>query len=72
MRRTTKKEIERFVDMMRLRGADISVEWSYGRPMCHTANGGKDLSLRLPTGQLSNWLLGYEAGYDQATPLETT
>lgn len=41
-------------------GVDIMVQWAYGRPRCFTRDGSRELSPRLPTGQMAIWLDGFE------------
>lgn len=65
---TTRKEIRATVERLQRKGADIAVGWAYGRPRCSTKDEGRDLSPRLPTGQMATWLEGYECGFDEFAP----
>ena len=62
MQRVSKSELQAIVERLQSDGVDIAIHWAYGRPRCTTRQEGRDLSPRLPTGQMWLWLHGFEAG----------
>lgn len=60
--RTTKTMIRARVQGLKEQGCDIDVHWAYGRPRVTTADQTRDLSPRLPMGEMSTWLAGFQAG----------
>lgn len=60
--RITEKDLRERVAWLHELGFDISIQWAYGKPRIYDAKGGRELSPRLPTGQLWNWLDGYDTG----------
>jgi len=58
----TKSELRQEVETLQKIGVDISIEWAYGQPRCYTRDGSRELSPRLPTGEMKLWLHGFEAG----------
>lgn len=61
--RVTEKMIRARVARLVQRGLPLGVEWAYGKPRIHDTTG-RDLSPRLPTGQLAVWLDGFETALD--------
>lgn len=59
--RTTKTQLRDKVEFLRKQGVDISIHWAYGRPRCTTTSEGRDLSPRLPMGEMAIWLDAFEA-----------
>ena len=62
---TTKKELRETVERLQRAGFDIAIHWAYGQPRCTTSNEARDLSPRLPTGEMRLWLDGFETGANQ-------
>ena len=73
--RTTRKELrERIKGLRNHTGLDLSIEWAYGQPRVYQGTvvttdrgrsvGRRELSPRLPTGQMKWWLYAYSAGYN--------
>ena len=48
----------------RIAGLDVEIGYAYGRPRAHLNKGSKDLSPRLPSGQLWDWLNAFETGIE--------
>lgn len=66
MARTTEKDIRQLVQIMANRtGHSYMVQWAYGRPRIHSGDGSRDVSPRLPTGQLKEWIHGFLTGVDE-------
>lgn len=68
MKRTTKAELRSKVEGLRKQGIDIDIHWAYGQPRCTTKDQGRDLSPRLPMGQMSIWLHGFDCGMRVVKP----
>jgi hypothetical protein len=63
MKRTTPKMLENVCAMINKQlGGDHSIQWAYGRPRLLRANQSVDVSPRLPSGQLLEWLYAYLEG----------
>lgn len=62
--RTTKTQLRETVARLNRKGAKITISWAYGRPRVYDHSESRELSPRLPTGEMSQWLDGFEAGYD--------
>ena len=47
-------------EVMRLQesGFNISIQWAYGKPRCFSLDGSRELSPRLSTGEMAEWLNG--------------
>ena len=60
----TRAELKQIVEVIKNRGADISLDWPYGKPQAFSANGSKGLSPQLSASQMKVWLLAYLEGYD--------
>jgi len=66
--RTTREELRARVEEIRkVTKVDMTVEWAYGKPRVYRDNGGRELSPRLPTGQLMDWLTAWYDGWEMAT-----
>ena len=80
MRRTTKKQIHaietQINNLLDEMGADyeIFVQWAYGQPRAHKieADGTYDLSPRLATGPMYDWLYAFYQGLAHAHHLLTS
>lgn len=44
-------------------GLDLSIEWAYGQPRVHRDGGSRDVSPRLPMGQMSDWIQAFWTGW---------
>ena len=65
--RTTRAELDQLCAIInRATDGDYEVQYAYGRPRLVRANGSVDVSPRLSTGELAQWmramLTGIEAG----------
>jgi hypothetical protein len=60
--RTTRTELREMVEFLQKQGIDISIHWAYGHPRCYTKDEARELSPRLPIGQMKLWLEGFESG----------
>lgn len=68
--RTTKRGLEEAVSRINRRwNADLALEWAYGRPRVTNLTQSKDISPRLPKGELALWLDGYYSALDRAEDL---
>jgi hypothetical protein len=66
--RTTPKQLQATVArIVRNHGVDIGIEWAYGRPRITNANQSRDISPRLPTGEMLQWLFAFECGLNMAS-----
>lgn len=61
----TKTQLRETVARLQRAGFDIDIHWAYGQPRCTTKDEGRDLSPRLPSGQMKYWLDGFETGANQ-------
>lgn len=60
----TKTQIREAVESMRKQtGLDVSVGWAYGRPRVYMDGESRDLSPRLSTGELDQWISAFMAGF---------
>lgn len=66
--RTTEKSLREWVQHLADSGVNITIEWAYGQPRCYSKEGRglKELSPRLPTGQMAIWLDGFTKGLNVA------
>lgn len=76
MARVTKKDIYTLTGIAaKASGLDLTAEWAYGRPRIFYADGGRELSPRLSTGELYHWLHawlgGYGRGYERGKAYHT-
>ena len=69
-RMVTKTQLRERVAELRSMGFDISIEWAYGRPRCYSRDGSRELSPRLPTGEMAIWLNGFVAGASERARVE--
>ena len=60
--RVTKTKLREAVEFLQKQGIDISIHWAYGQPRCYTRDESRELSPRLPMGEMKWWLDGFEAG----------
>jgi hypothetical protein len=67
---TTRKELEHLAEMidrrLSLPEGTHDVEYAYGRPRLVSNGGSKDVSPRLPAGQLEDWMRAYLGGIEAA------
>ena len=63
MARVTKTQLRDMVSYLQRDGVDIMISWAYGKPRCYTKDESRELSPRLPTGEMALWLDGYSKGY---------
>ena len=69
MTRTTLRELDQLAAMIeRATAVPVTVGHAYGQPRLESADGSRDLSPRLPTGQLADYMRGILRGIDLATP----
>jgi hypothetical protein len=61
----TKTQLRDTVARLVRAGYNLSVNYAYGKPRIHTADEARDLSPRLPAGQIAHWLDGFEHGAAQ-------
>lgn len=45
-------------------GVDFEVEWAYGAPRLMANRGSRDVSPRLPSGELLQWMHAFFDGYN--------
>lgn len=65
MTRTTHAELHDLVALIRrATGQDYTLEWAYGRPRLYRDGGSVDVSPRLSTGPMLEWLHAFYAGID--------
>lgn len=65
--RTTKEQLRRQIADLAERGFDLSIGWAYGRPRVSSKDGSRDISPRLPMGEMQIWLNGYQSATWDAT-----
>lgn len=66
----TKTQLRDTVRVLQNQGCDIMISWAYGRPRCYDKSESRELSPRLPTGEMALWLHGYECGYAAGQTVE--
>jgi len=59
--RVTKTQLQNQIADLRERGFDLSIGWAYGRPRVSSADGSRDISPRLPMGEMQVWINGFQA-----------
>ena len=59
---TTRRDLQETVERINRTLVNVRLEWAYGRPRLYDASGSRDLSPRLPTGQMAQWLSAFETG----------
>lgn len=64
MARVTRNELRATVARLQGRGYPIEIQWAYGRPRIFTEDGSHELSPRLSTGPMAEWLDGFETCID--------
>ena len=66
--RTTKADLGRLAFLINNAVGEVHkengyfVQWAYGRPRLMRAGGSVDVSPRLPSGQLADWMRAFHAG----------
>jgi hypothetical protein len=68
MRRVTRADLQEKVGVLNriLPGHDYEVTWAYGQPRLYRDGGSVEVSPRLATGALSDWMSAYIAGIHAA------
>jgi hypothetical protein len=66
MSRTTRQELDDLAAMInrRLGADDYAIGYAYGSPRLERDGGARDVSPRLPAGQLADWMRAFLAGID--------
>lgn len=68
--RTTKRDLEEAVARINRRwNAGLALNWAYGKPRVTNLTESRDISPRLPKGELAIWLDGYYSALDRAEDL---
>lgn len=61
----TKTELREIVeDIRNLTGRDYTVEWAYGRPRLYSEQQSREVSPRLPMGEMREWLWAFRQGIE--------
>lgn len=63
--RTTRRELEQLAKTINIALAqkdEYFVQWAYGQPRLMRAGGSVEVSPRLPSGQLAQWMRAFYAG----------
>jgi len=63
--RTTRRELEQLAQTINIALAqkdEYFVQWAYGQPRLMRAGGSVEVSPRLPSGQLAQWMRAFYAG----------
>jgi len=63
--RTTRRELEQLAKTINIALAqkdEYFVQWTYGQPRLMRAGGSVEVSPRLPSGQLAQWMRAFYAG----------
>jgi hypothetical protein len=69
---TSKTDLNRAVERInRMHGLKLTVGWAYGKPRVHNHDESRDISPRLPSGELLRWLHAFERGFEAAKSGET-
>jgi hypothetical protein len=69
MGRVSEKDVRELAEhVAKVTGLPISAQWAYGRPRVELKVGPRirDLSPRLPTGQMQDWLFAFLKGFEMA------
>lgn len=64
--RVSPKQLRSRVEHLQSRGVDIEIGWAYGRPRCTNKSESRDLSPRLPCGEMATWLDGFTTALDMS------
>ena len=64
--RTKRSDLYAIIARLQRQGVDITISWAYGQPRCYTRDEARELSPRLPMGQMLIWLEAYEKGHNTA------
>ena len=68
MARTSQRDLsEMAAHIESITGIPVMIGWAYGAPRLESADGSREISPRLPSGQLMDWMRAFLAGYDAAT-----
>jgi hypothetical protein len=64
MARTSPRDLDGLAKRMReITGIDFTVGWAYGRPRLYSDGESREVSPRLPSGQLLDWMHAYMKGW---------
>lgn len=68
MTRITKRDLDGLCDTIKdtLGDDSYSVEYGYGKPRLYRQNGSREVSPRLPSGELYQWMWAYLEGIRDA------
>lgn len=65
MKRKSRAELESIVTRLRTKtGTDYTLIWAYGRPRLYAKGESVEVSPRLPTTAMYDWLSAFEDGLD--------
>lgn len=65
MARTSKSDLNEMANFLsKNTGIDFEIGWAYGAPRLQADRGSRDVSPRLPSGQLMDWMHAFAAGID--------
>jgi len=71
MARTSKKNLDELAKSISraVGGEPFYIDWSYGHPSLYRRSGGgaQDISPRLPSGQLWEWMRAFLRGFEQCS-----
>ena len=59
---------DKVAQLNRVHGITLEIGWAYGKPRVTDNDGGRDVSPRLPMGQMNLWLDAFEAGMSYEKP----
>ena len=72
MARTSKSDLDEQAEFLsRMTGIDFSIDWAYGAPRLSSDRGSRDVSPRMPSGQLMDWMNAFAAGIDLGKHLKS-
>ena len=65
MARTSRNELDHLANIISRRtGVAMSIEYAYGKPRLMSDRGARDVSPRLPAGELMQWMSAFLDGYN--------
>lgn len=67
MARTSQRDLNNMAHHIEnVTGLAVMIDWAYGAPRLVSGDGSREISPRLPSGQLMDWMRAFLSGYDAA------
>lgn len=66
MARTSKRDLDQMArHLASMTGLPVRVSWAYGQPRLESEDGAHEISPRLPSGQLMDWMRAFVTGFGE-------